>query len=278
MRSLNKRKTAVAGGVLGIALVGGGFAVASGGGGGAAAPAQAGSTPAAVVASVTSVSASGTVASAKSRDLSFVTGGTVTKVYVKEGEKVSAGDILARVDPTAAQEQLNAAALSRSAAVKTLNESDSKGHDAAYASYVQSDNAYRKAERAVTGTRIVAPFSGTVTSVVGAVDDEATAGSTFLTLTKLRDLVVTANFTEADTTRLKKGQKASVTFTSLARTVTGKVILIAPTPLAAATTAAGGGGQQSSTQVVQYAVQVSLSSVPAKARVGQGVTVEVAVK
>ena len=277
MRSLNKRKTAVAGGVLGIALVGTGIAVASGGGG-TAAPAQAGATPATVTAAVTSVSASGTVASAKTRDLSFVTGGTVTKVYVKEGKQVSAGALLATVDPTEAQEQLTAASLSRSAAAKTLNESDSKGHDAAYAAYVKSDNAYLKAQRAVTGTKIVAPFSGTITSVAGAVDGEATAGSTFLTLTKLRDLKVTANFTEADTTRLKTGQKASITFTSLAKTVIGKVILIAPTPVAAATTAAGGGGQQSSTQVVQYAVEVSLSSVPAKARVGQNVTVEVAVK
>src|SRR5262245_49024341 len=51
-----------------------------------------------------SVSASGTVASASTAAANFVTSGTVTEIAVQVGSVVKKGQVLARVDPTAAKE------------------------------------------------------------------------------------------------------------------------------------------------------------------------------
>src|SRR5262249_26502025 len=55
------------------------------------------------------VSASGTVAAAQQRGLSFTVAGTVTEVDVKAGDLVKSGQVLARIDPTDAQAAVDSA-------------------------------------------------------------------------------------------------------------------------------------------------------------------------
>ncbi|MYV75763.1 HlyD family efflux transporter periplasmic adaptor subunit [Streptomyces sp. SID1046] len=232
---------------------------------------------------VTGPSASGTIESLNSRSLSFTTEGTITTLKAKAGQKVEKGDVLAQVDSTEAVESRSAAYASYLAASEALAEADSgtEGYRKAYATYVKARNTYRKAQRTVDGTKIVAPFAGTVT----AVDADAEVGRTVsrgagvLTLTDLSTLQVSADFTEADVVKLSNGQKASVTFDSLNTSVQGSVSSVSPVPVASESSGSslGGGMQQSSTQVVRYTVLVSLDDLPATVRVGQAVTVEVQV-
>ncbi|GAB3690602.1 hypothetical protein GCM10027589_57370 [Actinocorallia lasiicapitis] len=230
------------------------------------------------VAAAGTVSASGTVDAARTRDLSFATAGPVTSVAVEVGDKVAKGDVLARVDATAAEQGVHAASLALGEAGTALNGASGDAYTQAYAQYVQARNASAKAGRTLTGTEITAPYAGTVTAVSITRGAEAQQGAAAITLTDLSDLTVTANFAEADTVRLRNGQKATVTFDSLGASVTGKVVSIAPVPVAAeSATAEQGSRMQSATNVVQYAVGIELSRVPAKARAGQGVTVEVEV-
>src|SRR5215813_4815018 len=67
-----------------------------------------------------SVSASGTVASASNAAAAFITSGTVTEIDVKVGDVVTAGQVLAKVDPTPAQETLNTAQANLQAAKDAL--------------------------------------------------------------------------------------------------------------------------------------------------------------
>ncbi|ROO88832.1 macrolide-specific efflux system membrane fusion protein [Actinocorallia herbida] len=276
------KTTAAALGVLGV-LLAGGLTGCSGDGDGAdaaepAASASASASPAAPAdaAAEGTVSASGTVESARVTSLSFATGGIIADVDTKAGRKVAKGDLLATVDATVPTESLNAAYTAYVAAQDSYADAEKDQKKQLYASMIQARNTYRKAQREVDGTKIYAPFSGTVTSVTAVVDAEASAGSAMITLTDMKDLRVTADFTEADAILLKAGQKASITFDSLGKTVKGKVTTVAPTPVSAESTTAGGGGfQQSSTTVVRYEVLVSLSSLPAKIRTGMPVTVEV---
>ncbi|MCD0448775.1 efflux RND transporter periplasmic adaptor subunit [Actinocorallia sp. API 0066] len=224
------------------------------------------------------VSASGTVESARVRSLSFGTGGVVTQVKVKAGDKVAKGDLLAAVDATVPNEALDAAYTAYVAAQDGYAEAEKGEKKRAYAQLVKARNGYRAARRAVEGTRIHAPFAGTVTSVTATVDAEAQAGGAVVTLADLTRLRVGAEFTEADTALVKAGQKATVVFDSLDATVKGEVVSVAPTPVSAAsTTGAGGGGgfQQSATSVVRYEVLVSLSSRPKGIRSGTPATVEI---
>ncbi|MEV5558319.1 efflux RND transporter periplasmic adaptor subunit [Nonomuraea wenchangensis] len=227
---------------------------------------------------VAAVSATGAVESSRFRALSFGTSGTVEKIYVKAGDKVSKGQILARLDDAAAQENLSAAKASYDSAL-------ADGTDTAqlYAAYVKARNSYREAQRTVAATVLKAPFGGTVTAVNGSVGQSnggqsnggqsnggqgttgstSTSGSGFVELADTAKLQLVGTFTESDVGKLKKGQSATVTFDALPGvSATGKVSQIEPV----ATT---------SNNVVQYPVTVTFTEVPDEVRLGQTATVEV---
>jgi membrane fusion protein, macrolide-specific efflux system len=248
---------------------------------------------------VASVSASGTVASATSRDLSFATGGTVDTINVQVGDKVKKGQVLATVDDANARDDLDAAQAALNAA-----EAGDTSTASGYANYMQAKTSYNSAKRALDGTRIVAPFGGTVLAVNGTVGGSSSgsggsssgaagsggsggpggssgssggtggasaagtsasggSGGGFITIADTAKLVVTGNFTEVDVAKLKKGQEATVTFDAFRNAqASGKVTGIDQT----ATT---------SNNVVQYGVTVSLTDPPAGLRIGATATVRV---
>jgi membrane fusion protein, macrolide-specific efflux system len=281
-----KRRALIVNGTLGVLLLGGaGIAYSSLGSGGGVSSADASvrTVPVTRAAVSASVSASGTVASAKARSLNFGSNGTVEKVYVEVGDKVTTGQILARLDDDSASESLDAAA----AALDSADDDTSTA--AAYAQYVTARNTYREAQRTVAGTVIKAPFAGTVTAVNGAAGDPAgssgssakastgggggaggsgaAGGSTgFVELADTKKLQLVGNFTESDITRLKVGQAASIGFDALTGvTATGKVTQIQPV---AAT----------NNNVVQYPVTISFTEVPKEVRLGQTATVRIVVE
>src|SRR5262245_36364605 len=79
-------------------------------------------TPRAAFGTVTAtVSATGAVQSALTANADFATAGTVTEIDVKVGDAVTKGQVLAKVDPAAAQAQLNTAKANLNAAQASLN-------------------------------------------------------------------------------------------------------------------------------------------------------------
>jgi macrolide-specific efflux system membrane fusion protein len=233
-----------------------------------------------------SVSASGNVQSASTAAATFVTDGTVTEILVKVGDVVSKGQKLAKVDATLAQAQLDTAKANRTAAGANLTRVRAAGGDAASvaaasATVSSADAEVAGAEAAVEGTVLTAPIAGTVTAVNGAIGSasNATAGSGsgsdsgsdsgagtgFVAIADLATLQVSANFAEADATKLTVGQAAAITWSALSGTrATGTVATVAPT----ATT---------QNNVNSYAVVVSIASPPAGVRLGQSTTVQVTV-
>jgi macrolide-specific efflux system membrane fusion protein len=229
---------------------------------------------------VASVSASGSVRSARSRSLRFDTTGTVERIYVQPGDKVAKGQLLARLDDTTARENLDAASATYDSAAADTSTA------ALYAQFVKARNALNAAKRAVAATSLKAPFAGTVITLNGTVGAAASGGSTgtadasgggstgkaaasdsaaFAEIADASKLQLVGNFTESDVTRLKVGQQTSVTFDALSGvTATGKVTQIEPV---ASTTG----------NVVQYPVTVSFTDVPEQVRLGQTATVEVVV-
>ncbi|MGW2306423.1 biotin/lipoyl-binding protein [Actinomadura luteofluorescens] len=105
-------RTLLVNGALGVLLVAGAgtaYLALADGDGGAAASTRLSRVARGTVVSSVSVSASGSVESARNRSLSFGASGTVAKIYVKAGRKVKAGDVLARLDQTEAIENVDAA-------------------------------------------------------------------------------------------------------------------------------------------------------------------------
>jgi membrane fusion protein, macrolide-specific efflux system len=250
------------------------------------------------------VSASGTVQSANTANADFGTSGTVTELDVHVGDTVAKGQVLAKLDPTAAQDQLNTANANLTSAQQSLtranaaNPVDASAVASAQAQVAQAQATVDADQRALDGTVLKAPMAGTVIAVNGSVGGSSTGSSSsasssgssgggggggggggasaaatsssasssgFVQLADLTQLQVSGYFAEADATKLKAGQAATVSWSALAGTrATGKVASIAPT----ATT---------QNSVNSYLVVISLDSVPAGARLGQTTSVAVTV-
>lgn len=239
-----------------------------------------------------SVSASGSVGSAKTEELSFATSGTVSEINVEAGNKVKKGAVLAKLDQTTAKETVDSARANLTAA-----EDGDISTASGYSTYISARNAYNQAKRELDGTELTAPFTGTVVTVNGTVggssngsgsttpssssstspQSQSSTGSTgnnstsngstgngFIELADTAKLNVTGEFTEADAVKLKTGQAATVTFDALSGvTATGKVTQIDMSPT-------------TNNNVVQYGATIGLTEPPASIRLGQTATVKVA--
>jgi macrolide-specific efflux system membrane fusion protein len=263
-----------------IALAGVGSYLLWGGGG---TPANAASTTAEVVTTdVTStVTASGTAAAKSSRDVSFASEGTVTKIKVKVGDKVEEGDVLAEASsPTAgtkvasARASYDAAQANYAAVVKQTKDAKTteknQQRSSAWAQVEQARLSLVEAQDDYTGLTLVAPIDGTVTAVNGTKGGSTTiasgsdsAASAFVTISNLTKFVVTGSFSEADVAKIKVGDIASITFNAVAgQTFTGKVSSID----LSATDSDG---------VTSYGVKISVDKPPANLRAGATATITI---
>ncbi|MCX5272681.1 efflux RND transporter periplasmic adaptor subunit [Streptomyces virginiae] len=262
-------------GTLAVLLAGGiGFAYVSLGDDGATASATTRTTAVMRGDLTASVVASGAVESATKRALAFSGSGTVSKVHVAVGATVKKGQKLAELDRTEAQEELDSAKAQLAVAADG-DTSTAQGN----ASYVQAKNAVSTAQRALDGTVLYAPFDGTVTAVNGSVGESASGSSAssgssgsanssssgFIELADPGAVQVTGKFTEADATKLKVGQAATVTFAALSGVTTqGEVAAIDSAPT-------------TENNVVTFAVTVTLKEKPAQVRIGQTASATVTV-
>ncbi len=227
------------------------------------------------------VSASGTVASARSVAVNFSGSGTVKSIAAHLGRHVKAGQVLARLDDTAARRQLAADTVNlRSARASLENTEDNLGCSvaadcstsgavqllSAKASLASARLQVQQDLETLAGTRLTAPISGTVVSLDGTVGDTEPAADTstdFLVVADLSHLEVTANFSETDAAKLKVGQSATVTLDALPNTqVDATVVRIDRTSTVV-------------NNVVTYEVTLRLRGHPAGIRLGQSASVTV---
>jgi membrane fusion protein, macrolide-specific efflux system len=251
---------------------------------------------------VANASAAGTVQSASTANADFATAGTVTEIGVRVGDLVAKGQVLAKVDPAAIQDQLDTANANLSSANQALARAraavpaDQATIATAQAQVIQAQATVAAQQRALDGTVLKAPIAGTVTAVNGSVGasssgassstagtgssgrgttgstaapatatDSSASGSGFIQLADLTRMQVSGYFAEADATRLAVDQPATVSWNALANArATGKVASISPT----ATT---------QNNVNSYQVLVSLDALPTGVRIGQTTTIAVTV-
>jgi multidrug efflux pump subunit AcrA (membrane-fusion protein) len=174
----------------------------------------------------TTVSATGTITPKREEDLSFSSSGAVTRVAVAVGDKVRKGDVLAVMDSTSLQAQLDATRAQLTAAKAQLSQdadasSTQVAADQASVASAQSD--LEQAEDALSDATLRAPFAGTVSAVGYEVGDQAgsggntpaadgsSGGTPAITVISPRSLQIDANVSAADVAKLKKGMQVEIT-------------------------------------------------------------------
>ncbi|WP_090047215.1 efflux RND transporter periplasmic adaptor subunit [Lentzea fradiae] len=221
------------------------------------------------------VTASGTVQSSFSAAASFGASGTVTEINVKVGDTVTKGQQLAKLDPTQAQLQVDIAQGNLNAALEK-----GTGTNALLTAYRQAQLALQQAKETLAATVLTAPGDGTITSITGEVGQKVgssgnstssgsstSSGTTsgFVVVTDLKNLVVQANVSEADVSKLKADQSATITVNAMSGTpVQAKVTQVDLVPT-------------TSNNVVQYGVTLTLTDAPEGLRPGQSASVEITV-
>ncbi|WP_420571454.1 efflux RND transporter periplasmic adaptor subunit [Kordia sp.] len=148
--------------------------------------------------------------------------GILKQVFVKEGQRVSKGQILARVDDNGLSQQLSQLQIQADLA-KTTYDRQKRLWDQKIGSeiqYLQTKSAYEAQQKAVdqlkvqlSKTAIRAPFSGVVDDVITEQGSVVGAGQTqIIRIVNLRDMYIEAVIPEKYLTNVKKGKDVEVYF------------------------------------------------------------------
>ncbi len=229
----------------------------------------------------TTVTATGTITPKRNATLSFTSAGTVTRVAVKAGERVTRGAVLATIDATALRAQRDAAAAQLTAAQTQLSQ-DSGGTStqlsADEAAVASARSQLTQADQALANATLTAPFSGTVSAVSYSVGDttgssggntpaaNSSSSATGITVISPRLLLVDANVAAADVSSLKVGMQAEITPTGGADVVYGTV-----SSVGAIATASDSGA-------AQFPVVIAVTGTPGGLYPGSSATVAITVK
>lgn len=228
------------------------------------------------------VTASGKIEAQNSANISTRIMGYVTKVNVKVGQKVSAGQLLVSInnsDLLAKKAQVEASVLQANAAYNNAK----KDYDRFVALFAQQSasqkelddmtSRYEMAKAALEGAKqmrnevqaqfsyanITAPFSGVVTNTFVKEGDMANPGMPLVSIEGASQLQVTAMVSETDITQIKNGMPAKVLVKSTGESLAGNVSEVS---LSAKNT----GGQ--------YLVKVNLDKTPRTVLSGMFVNVQ----
>lgn len=159
--------------------------------------------------------------------------GTLTQVYVKEGQIVSKGQLLAKIDDGGLSSQL-AQVQAQTALAKTTFERQSRLWDQKIGSEIQylqaktnyeaSQNAFDQLQTQLGKTNVRAPFSGTIDQIITDQGSLVNPGqSPLMRIVNTNDMYVKADVPESYLGKVTEGSEVIVEFISLGKTYTGKI-------------------------------------------------------
>lgn len=177
-----------------------------------------------VTGSETSQLYTGTIEAGKTAELSFIGGGTITRIPIEEGMRVGKGQLIAEVNHQVAADELkNALADERKATnsynrYKDMYESKSLPES----QWVEVQNTLDQARaqvniarKQVSDCRLTAPFAGYVTTKDAENGQNVSAGKTVATISDISKVKVSINIPSTDMASFRQGQRISITVPEL---------------------------------------------------------------
>ncbi|WP_370478957.1 efflux RND transporter periplasmic adaptor subunit [Tamlana flava] len=159
--------------------------------------------------------------------------GVLSRVYVKEGEQVNKGQLLAKIDDGGLSSQLRQLRVQYNLA-KTTFERQERLWNQKIGSEIQylqaktnmesTQNAVWQLKSQLEKTTVKAPFSGVIDDIITEQGHVVTPGmQAIMRLVNLDNMYVKASVPENYITSINKGSSVKVTFSALGKTVDGKV-------------------------------------------------------
>ena len=159
--------------------------------------------------------------------------GIMTRVYVKEGDKVKKGQVLARIDDGGLLQQRAQAQIQTDLA-KTTFERQKRLWDQKIGSEIQYLNAksnfeamqksVNQIDQQLAKTAVRAPFSGVIDDVITEQGNVVAPGQTpLMRIVNLTDMYITTDVPESYITSITKGKKVEVFFPVLGKKIDTEV-------------------------------------------------------
>lgn len=159
--------------------------------------------------------------------------GILTNVYVKEGQKVSKGQILAKIDDGGLGQQLAQLQIQADLAKTTFDRQkrlwDQKiGSEIQYlqakSTFEAQAEAVNQLKQQLAKTAVKAPFSGTIDDVITEQGSVVAAGqSQLMRIVNLDDMYIEADVPERYVADVTAGKSVQVYFTAIGKTIDTKV-------------------------------------------------------
>lgn len=158
--------------------------------------------------------------------------GTLTRVYVKEGQRVRKGQILGKIDDGGLSSQLSQLEVQAQLAKTTFERQkrlwDQKiGSEIQYlqakTNYESSENAVNQLKQQLAKTNVTAPFSGIVDEVITDQGTVVSPGQGLFRVVNLGDMFIEAQIPERYLPTVTEGKDVEIFFPVLGKTVTSKV-------------------------------------------------------
>lgn len=158
--------------------------------------------------------------------------GVLTTVYVKEGQKVTKGQTLAKIDDGGLSQQVAQLQIQADLA-KTTFERQKRLWDQNIGSeiqYLQSKSAYESQQKAVNQlqqqvarTIVKAPFTGTIDDVITEQGSVVAPGQALFRIVNLDDMYIETDVPESYITSVTEGKTVKVDFPVLGTTMDAKI-------------------------------------------------------
>lgn len=252
------------------------------------------------------VSGNGSLEAAEQVELNFGSSGAkLTEIDVEAGQKVSKGEVLARIDSSSARASLASAEAQLAEAEETLEAAEESEEEAASteaesgaqkgpsgeaapseaessspagatvsvataeAKLRQARLSVKSARQEVRETALRAPISGTIASVSRSSKSSSRSGSSVsIVVSQLRRLKMEVSFSESDIGKVKVGQPATVSVSSMEGTeLAGRVTKVDVLP-----------SEGSSSGVVEYPATITVTQSAKGVRAGMSASAEVVVE
>lgn len=159
--------------------------------------------------------------------------GTLTNVYVKEGQRVKKGQILAKIDDGGLSQQLSQLQIQADLAKTTFERQERLWNEniGSEIQYLQAKSSYERQQQAVNQlksqlakTNVTAPFSGVIDDVITDQGSVVSPGmSQLMRIVNLDNMYIETDVPESYITSVTEGKTVKINFPVLGKTIEGQI-------------------------------------------------------